>query len=99
MEGDKERKQEPVDVSLKELNEKLAEFTRERGWEKFHNPRNLLLAMVWIPSHVEVTKDHLLFPSALDFHSRRNQDASSVLVPRSNHQILRFCGMIRSSQL
>ncbi|KAF3785868.1 dCTP pyrophosphatase 1 [Nymphaea thermarum] len=44
MEGEKERMQEQEDVSLKELREKLAEFARERGWEKFHNPRNLLLS-------------------------------------------------------
>ncbi|KAL5987260.1 hypothetical protein ACLOJK_038422 [Asimina triloba] len=33
-------------VSLEELREKLAEFAREREWEQFHSPRNLLLALV-----------------------------------------------------
>ncbi|XVE54747.1 hypothetical protein DITRI_Ditri03aG0106400 [Diplodiscus trichospermus] len=34
------------DVSLKELSERLAEFAEVRGWEKYHSPRNLLLALV-----------------------------------------------------
>ncbi|KAK1297554.1 hypothetical protein QJS10_CPB15g01306 [Acorus calamus] len=33
-------------VSLEELRDKLAEFARVRGWEDFHSPRNLLLALV-----------------------------------------------------
>ncbi|OMO68675.1 NTP pyrophosphohydrolase MazG, putative catalytic core [Corchorus capsularis] len=34
------------DVSLKELRDRLAEFAEVRGWEKYHSPRNLLLALV-----------------------------------------------------
>lgn len=34
------------DVSLQELRDRLAEFARVRGWEKYHSPRNLLLALV-----------------------------------------------------
>ncbi|KAJ4973171.1 hypothetical protein NE237_006345 [Protea cynaroides] len=34
------------DVSLQELREKLAEFASVRGWDQFHSPRNLLLALV-----------------------------------------------------
>lgn len=34
------------DVSLKELQYKLAEFARVRDWDQFHSPRNLLLALV-----------------------------------------------------
>ncbi|KAG5236370.1 dCTP pyrophosphatase [Salix suchowensis] len=34
-----------VDISLKDLAEKLEEFARARDWEKYHSPRNLLLAM------------------------------------------------------
>ncbi|KAG0493783.1 hypothetical protein HPP92_004777 [Vanilla planifolia] len=34
------------DVGLKELSKKLQEFAEERDWEKYHSPRNLLLAMV-----------------------------------------------------
>lgn len=36
------------DVSLKDLSKKLNDFARERDWEQFHSPRNLLLAMVCI---------------------------------------------------
>ncbi|KAF8005704.1 hypothetical protein BT93_K0095 [Corymbia citriodora subsp. variegata] len=34
------------DVSLLELRDRLAEFAAVRGWEKYHSPRNLLLALV-----------------------------------------------------
>lgn len=43
------------DVSLQELKDKLAEFARVRGWDQYHSPRNLLLALV---SH-----HHLLYIS------------------------------------
>ena len=33
-------------VTLEVLRKKMADFARERDWEKFHSPRNLLLAMV-----------------------------------------------------
>ncbi|GAB2221725.1 hypothetical protein Droror1_Dr00012911 [Drosera rotundifolia] len=33
-------------VTLEELKMKMAEFARERDWDKFHSPRNLLLAMI-----------------------------------------------------
>ncbi|KAL6970583.1 dCTP diphosphatase [Sarracenia purpurea var. burkii] len=35
-----------TDTSLKELSKKLEEFAKARDWEKYHSPRNLLLAMV-----------------------------------------------------
>lgn len=34
------------DISLKDLSRKLEEFAKARDWEKYHSPRNLLLAMV-----------------------------------------------------
>lgn len=34
------------DISLKDLSKKLEEFSKARGWGKYHTPRNLLLAMV-----------------------------------------------------
>ncbi|XP_038878506.1 dCTP pyrophosphatase 1-like [Benincasa hispida] len=34
------------DISLKDLSSKLEEFAKARNWEKYHSPRNLLLAMV-----------------------------------------------------
>ncbi|KAG6593040.1 dCTP pyrophosphatase 1, partial [Cucurbita argyrosperma subsp. sororia] len=33
-------------VSLEVLKTKMAEFAKERDWERFHSPRNLLLALV-----------------------------------------------------
>ncbi|XVF37870.1 hypothetical protein REPUB_Repub20aG0048300 [Reevesia pubescens] len=33
-------------VTLEELKKKTAEFAKERDWDQFHSPRNLLLAMV-----------------------------------------------------
>ncbi|XVE65803.1 hypothetical protein DITRI_Ditri08aG0028700 [Diplodiscus trichospermus] len=47
MEEEKEKSEERVaDISLKDLSKKLDEFARVRDWEKYHSPRNLLLAMV-----------------------------------------------------
>ncbi|GMN54229.1 hypothetical protein TIFTF001_023362 [Ficus carica] len=36
----------PKDVSLQELRDRLAEFAQVRGWDQYHSPRNLLLALV-----------------------------------------------------
>ncbi|XP_028769709.1 dCTP pyrophosphatase 1-like [Neltuma alba] len=33
-------------VTLDLLKHKMAEFAKERDWERFHSPRNLLLALV-----------------------------------------------------
>ncbi|KAI6693570.1 hypothetical protein NL676_021280 [Syzygium grande] len=35
-----------VDVGLKDLSKRLEDFARARDWEKYHSPRNLLLAMI-----------------------------------------------------
>ncbi|KAG8065306.1 hypothetical protein GUJ93_ZPchr0004g38546 [Zizania palustris] len=47
MEQEEDEKKETAvsDVSLKELSKKLDDFAKERDWEKYHAPRNLLLAM------------------------------------------------------
>ncbi|XP_020112132.1 dCTP pyrophosphatase 1-like [Ananas comosus] len=37
---------ESKSVTLEDLRKKMAEFARERDWEQFHSPRNLLLALV-----------------------------------------------------
>eukprot|EP01018_Ginkgo_biloba_P007160 Gb_18295 [translate_table: standard] len=34
-----------MDISLKDLQSKLADFARVRDWDQFHSPRNLLLAL------------------------------------------------------
>ena len=33
-------------VTLDLLKKKMADFAKERDWEPYHSPRNLLLAMV-----------------------------------------------------
>eukprot|EP00771_Trimastix_marina_P001978 gnl/Trimastix_PCT/3088.p1 GENE.gnl/Trimastix_PCT/3088~~gnl/Trimastix_PCT/3088.p1 ORF type:complete len:156 (+),score=32.55 gnl/Trimastix_PCT/3088:49-468(+) len=33
-------------VTLEDLQHRMRAFTRERNWEQFHTPRNLLLAMM-----------------------------------------------------
>lgn len=38
--------EELMDISIKDLAKKLEEFAKARDWEKYHSPRNLLLAMV-----------------------------------------------------
>ncbi|XP_052187035.1 uncharacterized protein LOC127797887 [Diospyros lotus] len=44
MTGSSEREESAVTLDL--LKKKMAEFARERDWERFHSPRNLLLALV-----------------------------------------------------
>ncbi|KAF8408160.1 hypothetical protein HHK36_007302 [Tetracentron sinense] len=46
MEYSNEFPRKTKDVSLQELRDRLAEFARVREWDKFHSPRNLLLALV-----------------------------------------------------
>ncbi|CAN6722781.1 unnamed protein product [Malus baccata var. baccata] len=36
-------------VTLQERKKKMAEFSREKDWEHFHSPRNLLLALLIYP--------------------------------------------------
>ncbi|CAK7348919.1 unnamed protein product [Dovyalis caffra] len=45
---EKERKMAGVGVgvTLEELKKKMADFAKERDWDQFHSPRNLLLALV-----------------------------------------------------
>lgn len=45
-EGEDVAEEKVMDISLKELAKKLEEFAKARDWEKYHSPRNLLLAMV-----------------------------------------------------
>ncbi|KAL2530116.1 NTP Pyrophosphohydrolase MazG-related [Forsythia ovata] len=33
-------------LTLEELKEKMANFAKERDWDQFHSPRNLLFALV-----------------------------------------------------
>ena len=33
-------------VTPEDLRKKMADFARERDWEQYHSPRNLLLALV-----------------------------------------------------
>ncbi|XP_022953390.1 dCTP pyrophosphatase 1-like [Cucurbita moschata] len=40
------RAEEEGSVSLELLRLKMAEFAEERNWDRFHSPRNLLLALV-----------------------------------------------------
>lgn len=40
------KKTNDKDVSLQELRDRLAEFAEVRGWDQYHSPRNLLLALV-----------------------------------------------------
>ncbi|CAL9118918.1 unnamed protein product [Musa textilis] len=41
-----EEEEEEEGVTLESLRRKMADFARERDWEQFHSPRNLLLALV-----------------------------------------------------
>lgn len=37
---------EGTDLTLREVREQMRRFTAEREWDKFHTPRNLMLALV-----------------------------------------------------
>lgn len=37
-------------VTLEHLRKRMAEFAKERDWDQFHSPRNLLLALVTLKS-------------------------------------------------
>lgn len=39
-------KDKEEDVSLTDLKKRMADFAKERDWDQFHSPRNLLLALV-----------------------------------------------------
>ncbi|XP_052207904.1 uncharacterized protein LOC127811774 [Diospyros lotus] len=43
---ERESDEEAAAVTLNELKTKMADFARERDWDQFHSPRNLLLALV-----------------------------------------------------
>lgn len=63
-----EGEEEVMDISLKDLSKKLEEFAKARDWEKYHSPRNLLLAMVIMFSFVVlIIGDPLLSPFILIF--------------------------------
>ncbi|PKA66128.1 hypothetical protein AXF42_Ash018418 [Apostasia shenzhenica] len=46
MKGEEGGMGEEKGVDLEDLRKKMAEFARERDWDQFHSPRNLLLALV-----------------------------------------------------
>ena len=46
MKGKMEGSDERESVSLEDLKAKMADFAKERDWDQFHSPRNLLLALV-----------------------------------------------------
>lgn len=48
MTGDKAGEEEEL-VTIDLLRQKMDDFARERNWERFHSPRNLLLALVIAP--------------------------------------------------
>jgi hypothetical protein len=50
-------------VSLEALRKRMADFARERDWEQFHSPRNLLLALVRPPLYSS-------FPFSCDLHGQ-----------------------------
>ena len=76
-----EGQEEEEGVTLESLRRKMAEFARERDWEQFHSPRNLLFALVlssYLSCHFSLVfgarKDHLLwFPSSCAFDGRNKE--------------------------
>jgi len=52
-------------VSLDQLKQILDEFAKERDWEQYHSPRNLLLALVCFSFKTQINKIVLFFCSKL----------------------------------
>ncbi|KAG6475300.1 hypothetical protein ZIOFF_064518 [Zingiber officinale] len=48
-------------VTLESLRKKMADFARERDWEQFHSPRNLLLALVLSSPSLKISLSLSLF--------------------------------------
>ncbi|KAG0465614.1 hypothetical protein HPP92_019778 [Vanilla planifolia] len=46
MNGDHGGQEAGHGVTLEDLRKKMADFAKERDWDKFHSPRNVLLALV-----------------------------------------------------
>lgn len=44
-------------VTLEHLGKRMAEFAKERDWDQFHSPRNLLLALVTLKSLSQLSFD------------------------------------------
>jgi dCTP diphosphatase len=70
---------------LEELTRRYREFSRERDWEKFHDPRSLLLALVgevgelselfqWRDSHSSSPPDTAIL------HARASEEIADVLL-------------------
>ena len=78
---------DPDDLdSLRALTARIREFSTERDWEKFHDPKSLVLALVgevgelaelfqWVPAHEAVSQ----FADP-DRHRRAAEEISDVLV-------------------
>lgn len=66
-----------MNISLKDLSKKLEEFAKARDWEKYHSPRNLLLAMVIKTSSILVYLNNLIF-----LHACMNLFMSFLLITK-----------------
>lgn len=71
---------------LIELRDAMRQFTAERDWEKFHDPKSLILALVgevgelaellqWVPAD-----DALNIAAQEPIHSRLGEEVSDVLL-------------------
>lgn len=58
--GEEVAEEKVTDISLKELAKKLEEFAKARDWEKYHSPRNLLLAMVNFLAPSRISRSFML---------------------------------------
>ena len=66
-----------MNISLKDLSKKLEEFAKARDWEKYHSPRNLLLAMVIKTSSILIYLNNLIF-----LHACMNLFMSLLLITK-----------------
>lgn len=77
MENSCEFVQKAKDVSLQELRDRLAEFAEVRGWDQFHSPRNLLLALVSPYINIFLIPNHKIMSKIL---KHNNFSVASLLI-------------------
>lgn len=88
MRGDSTDSIEGGSLTLEDLKQKMAEFAKERDWDRFHSPRNLLLALVETkPRNPSVylllllffTSD-FFFSAPFHFHSKEHNPITPKIV-------------------
>lgn len=78
-----------MSVQLSELVESMKEFSRERDWEKFHDPKNLAISLTLEANEVlelfQWTQNNEIQPEKIDQLSDELADVFYWVIMLSNH--------------